>query len=184
VSDFVKTGMAAMQAAMMKGRGGMMPAAMGGRARGAGPTFQSSAAQDPHAGMNQRGAMVMGFDQEKTTHHFYLYEDGGAIDVTVKDAADTVNRDAIRSHLPHIAMLFGDGNFEAPMLVHDSKNVPGTVQMAKLKAKISFKYNETPNGGRVDITTTDKAALEAVHEFLKFQIADHKTGDTLDVKKR
>ncbi len=184
VSDFVKNGMVAMQAAMMQGRGSMMPAAMRGTARGAGPAFQSSIAQDPHAGMNQRGAMVMGFDQQKTTHHFYLYEDGGAIDVSVKDDGDTVNRDAIRSHLPHISMLFGQGNFEAPMLVHDSKNVPGTAEMGSLHEKISYKYHETPSGGRVDITTTDKAALKAVHEFLKFQIADHKTGDTLDVKTR
>jgi hypothetical protein len=141
-------------------------------------------AQDPHAHMHQRGAMVMGFDQEKTTHHFYLFEDGGAIDVAVKDGTDTVNRDAIRSHLPHIAMLFGGGNFEAPMRVHDSKDVPGTAQMAALRDKIAFKYVETPAGGRVDITTTDRAALAAVHEFLKFQIADHKTGDRLEVRKR
>jgi hypothetical protein len=145
---------------------------------------QTPPAQDPHAGMNQRGAMVMGFDQDKTSHHFYLYEDGGAIDVSVKDAADTKNRDAIRSHLPHIAMMFGQGDFDAPMMVHDSKNVPGTAAMATLKDKIAYKYVETSRGGRVDITTTDKAALAAVHDFMKFQIRDHKTGDALTVRKR
>jgi hypothetical protein len=141
-------------------------------------------AQDPHAGQHQRGAAVMGFDQEKTAHHFYLYEDGGAIDVAVKNPGDTANRDAIRSHLPHIATLFGQGNFTAPMLVHDSANVPGIVEMAKLQDKIIYTYAETVGGGRVDIKTTDASALKAVHEFLKFQISDHKTGDTLDVRKR
>jgi len=145
---------------------------------------QAAPAQDPHAGMNQRGAMVMGFDQDKTTHHFSLYEDGGAIEVSVKDAADTANRDAIRSHLPHIAMMFGQGNFDAPMMVHDSAHVPGTAVMTTLKDKIGYRYVETPNGGRVDITTTDKAALAAVHEFLTFQIRDHKTGDPVTVRKR
>jgi hypothetical protein len=186
VTDFVKEGMAAMRAAMIKNHGGTMPAGMRGmpgRRMGAG-ALHTSATQDPHAGMNQRGAMVMGFDQEKTTHHFYLYEDGGAIDVSVKDTADTTNRDAIRAHLPHIAMLFGQGNFEAPMMVHDSKNVPGTAELARLKEKIAYKYKETPKGGRVDIVTTDPAALNAVHDFMKFQIADHKTGDPLEVKKR
>ena len=72
-------------------------------------------AQGPHA-MNQRGEMVMGFDQDRTTHHFYLYPDGGAIDIQVRDAADTRDRDAIRSHLPHIATMFEAGNFKAPML--------------------------------------------------------------------
>lgn len=142
------------------------------------------AAQNPHPGMDQRGAAVMGFDQIRTAHHFYLYPDGGAIDVAVKDQADTVNRDAIRSHLPHIAMLFGQGDFAAPMLVHDSKNVPGVAEMARLKEKIAYVYAETPPGGRVDIRTSDPAALKAVHEFLKFQIADHKTGDSLEIRKR
>ena len=55
--------------------------------------------------------MVMGFDQARTTHHFLLFDDGGAIDVGVKEPGDTKNRDAIRSHLPHIAMMFGEGDF-------------------------------------------------------------------------
>ena len=143
-----------------------------------------SAAQNPHHGMDQRGAAVMGFDQARTRHHFYLYDDGGAIDVAVKDQTDTVNRDAIRSHLPHIAMLFGQGDFAAPMLVHDSKNVPGVAEMARLKEKIAYVYAETPAGGRVDIRTRDAAALKAVHEFLKFQIADHQTGDSVEIRKR
>src|SRR5688572_22240162 len=75
---------------------------------------------DPHAQMHARGNHVMGFDQHKTTHHFVLYEDGGAIDVRVNDAADKTNRDAIRSHLPHVTRMFGSGDFSAPMLVHDT----------------------------------------------------------------
>jgi hypothetical protein len=56
--------------------------------------------------------------------------------------------------------------------------------MAKLKDRITYKYAETPKGGRVNITTSDAEALKAVHAFLKFQIADHKTGDSLEVRKR
>ena len=145
---------------------------------------QSPAAQDPHAGMHARGAAVMGFDQHKTAHHFYLFEDGGAIDIAVKDEADTVNRDAIRAHLPHIAMMFGAGNFEAPMLIHGTRTVPGSAGLAKLKEKIIYRYVETPKGGRVDITTTDPAALTAVHEFLRYQIGEHQTGDPGTVSKR
>src|SRR5205823_1377729 len=117
-------------------------------------------------------------------HHFYLYSDGGAIDVSAKDTADTASRDAIRAHLPHIAMLFGQGNFDAPMLVHDSAHVPGTGTMARLKDKLTYAYVDTPVGGRVNIVTTDSTALKAVHDFLKFQIAEHKTGDSVSVRKR
>ncbi len=128
-------------------------------------------------------SQAMGFDQDKTTLHFHLYTDGGAIDVSVKDPADKKNLEAIRAHLPHIAHLFGDGNFDTPMLVHQTK-VPGTDAMAKAKAAITYTCKETPAGGRVDIVTTDTAALGAVHEFLRFQITDHKTGDSLQVRKR
>jgi hypothetical protein len=143
-----------------------------------------AARQDHHGASDQRGAMVMGFDQNRTTHHFLLFTDGGAIDVSVNDPADMKNRDAIRSHLPHIAMMFGEGNFDAPMLVHDSKNVPGTKAMSERKGAIRYQYLETANGGRVNIVTSDPDALAAVHAFLKFQIAEHKTGDPTTVGTR
>ena len=38
--------------------------------------------------------------------------------------------------------------------------------------------------GRVDIVTTDAAALAGVHEFLRYQIAEHKTGDPATVRTR
>jgi hypothetical protein len=145
---------------------------------------QSAPVQDPHAGMHARGAAVMGFDQDKTAHHFYLFDDGGAIEIAVKDAADAVNRNAIRAHLPHIAQRFGAGNFEAPMQTHGTREVPGTAALVQLKSKLVYRYSETPNGGRVDITSSDPAAVAAVHDFLRYQIAEHKTGDSKAVSKR
>ena len=130
-----------------------------------------------------RAEHAMGFDQDKTKHRFLLYEDGGAIEVRAIDAGDTTNRDAIRSHLPHITQMFGAGDFSAPMLVHDT-NVPGTKELAALKGRIRYTYTELPAGGRVDIVTTDREALDAVHRFLRYQIADHKTGDSTQVGKR
>jgi hypothetical protein len=143
-----------------------------------------AAAQDHHGNAARRGARVMGFDQDRTVHHFLLFADGGAIDVSVKDPADAKNRDAVRSYLPHVAVMFGSGDFHAPMLVHDSSNVPGTTVLAERKQKIRYEYAETPNGGRVNIVTTDPEALAAVHAFLRFQITDHKTGDPMTVRPR
>lgn len=133
--------------------------------------------------VKERGAHVMGFDQDQTVHHFRLHDDGGSIDIAARDAGDTANRDAVRSHLPHITQMFGDGNYSAPMLIHDT-NVPGTAKMAALKTRIRFVYVETPTGGRVDIFSNDPEALAAIHEFLRFQITDHGTGDTLAITKR
>ncbi len=143
-----------------------------------------AAAQDHHSAADKRGAMVMGFDQALTTHHFLLFADGGAIDVTVKNPNDTKNLAAIRSHLPHLAQMFADGNFGAPMLVHDSKDVPGTKVMTARKNAIRYDYAETKSGARVSITTSDPEALAAVHAFLRFQIEDHKTGDPITVRRR
>jgi hypothetical protein len=133
---------------------------------------------------DQHAAMAMGFDQDKTTHHFRLFDDGGAIKVSVNDPKDVKNRDAIRSHLPHIATMFGAGNFDAPMLVHESAKVPGTTMMAARKEQIRYRYQETRTGGRVDIVTSDREALAAIHEFLRYQIAEHKTGDPTTVGPR
>jgi hypothetical protein len=130
------------------------------------------------------GKEVMGFDQDKTTHHFYLYDDGGAIDVSAKDASDKTNIDAIRAHLPHIATMFGQGHFDAPMMVHDTTAVPGVEELAKFKDKVKYVYTETATGGRVDVITTDKDAVAAVHAFMKFQIHEHGTGDKTAVAKR
>ena len=117
----------------------------------------------------------MGFDQARTTHHFVLFADGGAIDVSVNDSADMKNRDAIRSHLPHIAMMFGEGNFDAPILVHDSKNVPGTKAMTERKGAIRYQYVETAKGGRVNIVTSDPDALAAVHHVP--EVSDRRAQD-------
>lgn len=143
-----------------------------------------SARQDHQASSHQHAASVMGFDQDRTAHHFWLFPDGGAIDVGVTDAADTKNRDAIRSHLSHIATMFGSGDFTAPVLVHDSPKVPGTKVMIERKAAIRFQYVETPGGARVNIVTADAVALAGVHDFLRYQIAEHQTGDSTTVRTR
>ena len=140
-------------------------------------------AQHQHASSHSQ-AKVMGFDQSRTTHHFSLYKDGGAIEVTVNDSGDTANRDAIRAHLQHIVVMFANGDFNAPMLVHDSNDVPGTKEMSRLKDHVGYTYVEVPSGGRINIMTSDQKATDAVHQFLQFQIREHKTGDPTAVQSR
>jgi hypothetical protein len=63
--------------------------------------------QDHQAMVNEHGDHVMGFSHEKTSHHFELSYDGGAIDVRANDVRDTESRDEIRSHFRHIAQITG-----------------------------------------------------------------------------
>jgi len=130
-----------------------------------------------HRDMLARGAQAMGFDQERTVHHFLLYEDGGAIDVAVKEASDHENLHAVRQHLQQITGLFKAGDFGKPALTH-AQQVPGTAEMTRLKDQITYQYEETSAGGRMRIVTRDAGALAAVHAFLRFQIEDHRTGDS------
>jgi len=141
---------------------------------------QQGQVHDPeahHRDMLTRGAQAMGFDQERTVHHFLLYEDGGAIEVSVKEASDHANLHAVRQHLPEIAGLFKAGDFGKPALTH-AQQVPGTAAMTRLKDLIDYRYEDTAAGGRVRIVTRDVDALAAVHAFLRFQIEDHRTGDS------
>ena len=142
-----------------------------------------AAGSDHHAQVDARGDKVMGFDHEKTTHHFLLSPSGGSIEVTANRADDRESRDAIRGHLAHIAKMFSDGDFEAPMLVHD-RIPPGVEAMKVKKALIQWKYDEIENGARLVVSTKDPEALSAIHEFLRFQIADHRTGDPGTVKEK
>jgi hypothetical protein len=146
---------------------------------GAQQTTQGQA-HDPeahHREMLTRGAQAMGFDQERTVHHFLLHEDGGAIVVAVKEASDHANLHAVRQHMQQIARLFKAGDFGKPALTH-AQQVPGTADMTRLKDRITYQYEDTPLGGLVRIVTRDAAALAAVHSFLHFQIADHQTEDS------
>ena len=137
---------------------------------------------DQHADMKHRGNEAMGFDQDKTTHHFTLTADGGAIAVSVNDAADTASRDRIRMHLTHIADAFGRGEFDKPVATH-AEEPPGVETMRRLKARIRYRVEETPLGGRVRIVTSDADALGAIHAFLRYQITEHKTGDPLEMNR-
>lgn len=137
-------------------------------------------AQDHHASVNQRGDQVMGFSHDKTTHHFRLYTNGGAIEVTANDSRDKESRDQIQMHLGHIAKMFGEGNFHAPMLIHD-QTPPGVPTLQRLRKEIAWSFEKTAKGGQVRASTENPEARAALHEFLRFQISDHKTGDPVTV---
>lgn len=136
-----------------------------------------------HAVVETHGDQAMGFPHDKTTHHFRLLSDGGAIEVAANDANDKANISAIRMHLSHIAMMFADGDFSTPMFVHDGVP-PGVTAMKLLRSKIRYTYAEMPSGGTVRIKSDDPVALAAIHDFIRFQITDHQTGDSLEVAKR
>lgn len=134
------------------------------------------------AELKRRGADAMGFDQDKATHHFRLTQSGGAIEVAANDPADADLRASIRTHLEAIAASFANGVFDQPLATH-GEMPPGVGVMVQRKKAITYSYEETAAGGRVRIESNDSAARQAVHEFLRYQIREHRTGDSLQIGK-
>jgi len=128
--------------------------------------------------VDARGDIGMGFDHLKSTHHFLINEKGGTIEAYAKDSSDTQTRDQIRTHFQKIAKMFAEGNFDLPMFIH-GQEPPGVPQMKSLIRDIQFEYQERPAGGIVKISTENAEALTAVHDFLNFQIREHRTGDAV-----
>ena len=128
-----------------------------------------------------RAEKAMGFSQERTTHHFHLTEAGGVIEVRTNDDADTTTCDHIRHHLREISEAFARGDFSFPMMTH-GKVPPGVEEMRHLKDTIAYTYVETDGGGKVVVSSANPEARKAVHDFLRFQIEEHHTGDPIHVE--
>ena len=144
---------------------------------------QHAGHEDHHQGVDRRGDHVMGFSHEKTRHHFLLHADGGTIQVEALDQADTASRDQIRGHLKHIAKMFSEGNFRAPILIH-AQTPPGAPVLQKMKEHVKYDFKPLERGAAVEIRTANAEALNALHEFLRFQIADHRTADPTTITPR
>jgi hypothetical protein len=123
------------------------------------------------AGVQRRGAAVMGVNQYASSHVFEPLADGGRIELqrSVDDSAGVAQ---IRRHMRVIARQFAAGDFRLPGIVHD-REVPGTRIMADRRAVISYVAEPLPRGGAVRVRSSDPVAVRAIHDFLAFQRQDH-----------
>ncbi len=136
-----------------------------------------------HAASQKHGEKGMGFDQKGTTHHFRLSPAGGTIEVHVNNPDDRELREQVTTHLKTIAEQFARGDFSAPFAVHSEKP-DGVPALAQFSRDIVYTFVPDETGGKVSISTGSKKALAAVHAFLRYQIREHQTGDSLKVGAR
>ena len=127
------------------------------------------------ASLQERGQAAMGVDQYASTHVFEPLPDGGRIVLQMKEADSTGER-VIRDHMRSIATAFGSGDFAIPGKVHGLANVPGTEVMSRLRGEISYGAGELDRGGEVRLTSRNRDAVTAIHDFLAFQRMDHRAG--------
>ena len=122
--------------------------------------------------MQSRGAHVMGVDQYTSAHVFEDLPDGGRVVLERDDPADTAAVATIRAHIRDIQAAFRAGDFTKPFAVH-AQTVPGTAVMTARRGAITYEAIDRPWGGGVRITSSDSAAVRAIHEFLAFQRQQH-----------
>jgi hypothetical protein len=124
--------------------------------------------------LQQRGKVAMGVDQYTSTHRFDALPDGGRIELQ-RDVDDAEGVAAIRAHLRAIQAAFAAGDFSTPQFVH-MRSVPGTATMAARRTAIRYEVHDLPRGAELRMTTDDREALAAIHEFMAFQRGDHRAG--------
>ena len=133
-----------------------------------------------HAEMLARGGKVMGFDQRATSHHFRLSRAGGEIEVHVNDPADAASKAAVTEHLREIAAQFSRGDFSIPRQVH-GETPEGVDQLKALGAQVRYTFEPADHGARVRLAGRTPRAIAAIHTFLRYQIREHRTGDSMKV---
>lgn len=135
---------------------------------------QHTQSDSAFAQVQRRGQNVMGVDQYTSKHVFQPLPDGGRIELQ-REVDDSAGVQQIRRHLAEVAGQFAQGDFSAPFLVHDQQ-VPGTAVMRARRGAIRYEVRPLPRGGEIRITSRDRDAVAAVHEFLAFQRSDHRAG--------
>jgi hypothetical protein len=130
------------------------------------------AARSRQAEVAARGAQVMPFDLEQTTHMFQQLPDGGLQTVTAKDVANTEQIALIQAHLREEAGKFRRGDFGDPATIH-GQDMPGLADLKAGAAKIDVAYTALPHGGQIGYTTTDATLIMALHHWFAAQVSDH-----------
>ena len=119
-----------------------------------------------------RGALVMPFDLDKTTHVFRKMDDGGVQTVTANDPADTEQVALIRSHLQGEMDRFSDGDFGDPASIHGGE-MPGLRELEDRAAELRLEYRELPDGASIVYTSEAGDVIAALHVWFDAQLADH-----------
>ena len=123
--------------------------------------------------VQRRGAQVMPFDLEQTTHVFKKTKHGGLQEVIVKESSNTEQIERIRAHLSKISRQFANGDFSDPAKVHGAE-MPGLAQLSDAKpGRIKVEYERLANGARIRYTTNDPALIKALHQWFDAQLRDH-----------
>ena len=124
------------------------------------------------AAIAARGAQVMPFNLDTTTHRFTPTAQGGIQKVTADDPGDTEDIRLIRTHLQHEANRFRSGDFSDPEAIH-GPTMPGLAELRAGAARITVTYRDLPDGGEISYSSNDPGLVQAIHSWFDAQLSDH-----------
>ena len=120
----------------------------------------------------ERGAQVMPFDLDATTHTFTNTSDGGLQVVVADDPADADQIALIRDHLAEERDNFARGDFDDPAAIH-GHDMDGVAELRAGYTDITVEYAERPDGAQLTYTSDEPELVEAIHAWFDRQVMDH-----------
>ena len=130
-----------------------------------------SATTDRQAEVAERGAQVMPFDLERTTHIFEKLDDGGLQQV-ISDDGNATQIQLIRDHLAEEAERFQNGDFHDPAMIHGD-NMAGLHELVMGADRLTITYSDIDEGGQILYTASDADLINALHMWFDQQVSDH-----------
>ena len=119
-----------------------------------------------------RGAGVMPFDLDRTTHRFQKRAGGGVQTVVVDEPVDREQVTLVREHLRKEADEFRAGRFDDPAAIH-GEEMPGLAALRSGADRLEIRYSDVPTGGRVSYWTDEPELVAALHAWFDAQVVDH-----------
>jgi hypothetical protein len=119
-----------------------------------------------------RGAEVMPFDLDATTHHFEPVDDGLVETVVADEPIDDEQVGLIQEHLQEEAGRFSRGDYGDPAAIHGD-DMPGLADLEAGADAITIDYEAVDDGATVTFTTDDPQLVDALHRWAAAQTADH-----------
>ena len=120
----------------------------------------------------EKGAQVMPFDLEETTHIFEKTQTGGLQKVVADDPNDAEQVALIREHLEEEAAAFRRGDLSDPSQIH-GEEMPGLKELEAGAKKMDIRYSDLPDGAKIEYQTSEPALVAALHDWFDAQVSDH-----------
>ena len=127
---------------------------------------------DRQAQVAARGAEVMPFDLDATTHHFEPAGTGLVQTVVADPPVEGEQVRLIQEHLQDEADRFSRGDYGDPAAIHGD-DMPGLAALEAGADAVIVDYAALDNGATVTFTTDDPVLVAALHRWAEAQTTDH-----------